>query len=122
MLSEMEGKPLLIGQVGGKTLFAARSRTIDRMVVWNVVHGCSVLVVSAPVTLASLSLVVSDSAGSARFAVVASQGGNVGAVASAGTVPVVMAGGGGLLTLWSGSSGGGDVMVGMGVRRYTFTL
>ena len=74
MLSEMEGKPLLTGQVGGKTSFAARSRTVDRMVVWNVVRVCSVLVVSVPVALASLSPVVSDSVGSARFVIVVSRG------------------------------------------------
>ena len=48
MLSEMEGKPLRTGHVGGKTLLAARSRTIERMVVRNVVRVGSALVLSSP--------------------------------------------------------------------------
>jgi len=89
------------------------------MVVWNVVRACSALVVSTPLPLESVSPVVSDSGGSVRFVVVAARGGSVGAVVSllAGPVPVALAGGGGLLAVGPFGSGGGDVMVVMGVRR-----
>ena len=65
-----------------------------------------------------MSPVVLASVGSVMFVVVASWGGNVGAGVSllGGPVPVVLAGGGGLLAVGPFDSGGGDVMLVKGVR------
>ena len=120
MLSDMEGKPLSIGHVGGKTSFAARSRTIDRMIVWKVVCVCLLVVMSAPVALAVSPPVGSVSGVVTVFAVVVSRAGKVGVVLL--LIPGSLAGGGVLITLGSESSGGGDAMVEMGVRSFACTL
>ena len=77
MLSVFAGKPLLIGHVGGKTSFDARSRTIDRRVVWYVVGACSLVDTFAPVSPTVSPSVGAVSSVATNSVVVVSRGGRV---------------------------------------------